>query len=88
MIENTTSIEIWIIKRIVIPIVIVIAIIVAYNHYSNELKCKKICKERGYLEYEYFPSNRAGIGAKCICTGKVDSYGRIDKEAKIVIDLD
>lgn len=87
-IEPASSLEMWIVKWIVLPIVIVVVLIITYGHYREVLRCKDICKQRGYLKSEYISSNRVGIGAKCICTERIDSSGQVDKTAKIVIDLD
>lgn len=87
-IEPASLLEMWIVKWIVLPIVIVVILIIVYDHYREVLRCKDICRQRGYLKSEYISPNRVGIGAKCVCTEKIDSAGQIDKNARIVIDLD
>jgi len=86
-IQLPSFIEIWIVKWVIFPIVTVIILLVMWDYYKEVWRCKNICTEKGFLKYEYISANRVGIGAKCVCTEKIEESGQIDKDAKLVIDL-
>jgi hypothetical protein len=50
-------------------------------------ECRKMAKERGYLEGIYIPPNRRGVGEECICMKKRNADGTVDEHAQLAIDL-
>lgn len=87
-IESPSDIEIWILRKIVFPLLIILLVYFFYGFFRKSQHCKELCEQKGYLKSEYFPSNRAGIGAYCLCTEKITPDGKVDKKAKLIIDLD
>ena len=80
------SIVKWIAKWILLPIASIVGIVCGYDVYKTNMRCKEMCEQRGYKHYEVVSKGRYS-GSKCVCTGKIDAFGNIDKNSKLEIDL-
>ena len=78
----------WLLKWIFLPIVVGALILMFGGVQINDWKCGREAKRQGYLQGNYIPPNRVGIGEACICEKKMRPDGTVDTSARLVIDLE
>ncbi len=78
----------WLLKWIFLPLFGGALLIVFGGVQINQWKCNREAKRQGYLQGNYFPPNRVGIGEACICEKKLRPDGTVDSSARLVIDLE
>jgi hypothetical protein len=54
----------------------------------NQWKCNTEATRQGYLQGDYIPPNRVGVGEACICEKKLRPDGTVDSSARLIIDLE
>ena len=78
----------WLLKWIYLPLFGGALLIAFVGVQINSWKCHREAKRQGYLQGNYIPPNRAGIGEACICEEKLRPEGTVDSAARLVIDLE
>jgi hypothetical protein len=78
----------WLLKWIFLPLFGGACIIVFGGVQINQWKCDKTAKKQGFLQGNYIPANRVGVGEACICEKKLRPDGTVDSSARLVIDLE
>lgn len=65
------------------------ALLIAFGGVQiNQWKCNREAKRQGYLQGNYIPANRVGVGEVCICENSLKPDGTVDSSARLVIDLE
>ena len=78
----------WLLKWIFLPLFGGALLIAFAGVQINQLKCSREAKRQGFLQGNYIPSNRVGVGEACICEKKERPDGTVDSSARLVIDLE
>lgn len=72
--KEPTSFELGILKWIFIPVVALLMLNMCSNVSRELKKCESICKEKGYYDARYKPSDRFGASpSACYCLTKEES---------------
>jgi hypothetical protein len=78
----------WLLKWIFLPL-FGGALLLAFGRVQiNVWKCSREAKRQGYLQGNYIPPNRVGMGEACICEKRLNPDGTVNPSAKLVIDLE
>ena len=78
----------WLLKWIFLPL-FGGALLIAFGRVQiQSWKCTREAKRQGYLQGNYIPADRVGVGEACICKEKLRPDGTVDAAARLVIDLE
>lgn len=78
----------WLLKWVFLPL-FGGALLIAFGRVQiNSWKCGREAKRQGYVQGNYIPPNRVGVGEACICEKKLKPDGTVDSSARLVINLE
>jgi hypothetical protein len=78
----------WLLKWVFVPLFGGALLIVFGGVQMNQWKCNREAKRQGYLQGDYIPPNRLGVGEACICENKLRPDETVDSSARLIIDLE
>jgi hypothetical protein len=78
----------WLLKWVFLPLFGGSLFIVFGGVQINQWKCNREAKRQGYLQGDYIPPNRVGVGEALICEKKLGPDGTVDSSARLIIDLE
>lgn len=80
-------VTIWFVRKVFLPLLILSLCLLVIKVQLEAWRCNKIAEAHGYLEGKLVPGNR-GVGKACICQKKKMPDGTVDKNVKLIINLD
>lgn len=65
--KQPTSVELFLLKWIGLPVLGIVLVFVLINVTSERNECARVCETRGYTDFEFAPEGRALAESECAC---------------------
>lgn len=84
--REPTSFEIWVLKWIAMPIVVLALSFGVLSYTKENLSCRSYCLENGFETYKFFSATR-GNSAKCYCYPTSETHTKEAFDSRVLVEV-